>query len=487
VAQYQNNKKSTNENGLTPPPDIAWLWHCHRLAPYKYEQYCRETFGEEPFEAYPAFSVQHEEEDPSNEVNPAAIAARQLWDKLYPNEPFFPSEGSKEIVEEEDILDEKYRILCGFDLVESTECQQAFLWQVTQPRFQDTAFLHEGVQNYYKFLKLRATAKGQRQIIVPTYQIDLMWHTHMLSSLANYNADCRSIIGRTLHHDDSLNDRSEGSTLDISYRATEKLWYATYGTRYAVPGGMYRGEPPEAFFDTKWSLDKIPVSYDGHIMMGASSTGAIDEPSAGEWLDPSEKLNSDGWTPGFIDAAPRSHVRGRVANPQKADYVFGTGSLGPGYYHIRTKDSYSILLTRIDKKIKAKKYDLSWASCCASYNPICFPHFRIEKARVRQELDELETIQEIIRARSTADVPLGVMELPESITKDPIKTEIANKYNSDNVSWLYPTIFYTSGGGCGAIINDCGGGGCGGGGAVSLVTFLNTCVALRALLPFSLS
>jgi hypothetical protein len=38
---------------------------------YKYEQYTRETFGEEYFEADPAFSLQHEEEDPSNKVTPA--------------------------------------------------------------------------------------------------------------------------------------------------------------------------------------------------------------------------------------------------------------------------------------------------------------------------------------------------------------------------------------------------------------------------------
>jgi hypothetical protein len=30
---------------LIPPPDIAWLWHCHRLAPYRYAKYIQQTFS----------------------------------------------------------------------------------------------------------------------------------------------------------------------------------------------------------------------------------------------------------------------------------------------------------------------------------------------------------------------------------------------------------------------------------------------------------
>ena len=31
---------------LIPPADIAWLWHCHRLAPYRYLAYVQERFFE---------------------------------------------------------------------------------------------------------------------------------------------------------------------------------------------------------------------------------------------------------------------------------------------------------------------------------------------------------------------------------------------------------------------------------------------------------
>jgi hypothetical protein len=32
------------ELGLIPPGDIAWLWHCHRLAPYRYVKHVQQLF-----------------------------------------------------------------------------------------------------------------------------------------------------------------------------------------------------------------------------------------------------------------------------------------------------------------------------------------------------------------------------------------------------------------------------------------------------------
>ena len=39
---------------LVPPVDIAWLWHCHRLAPFRYTYYCKQRF-QEPLEQNPPF------------------------------------------------------------------------------------------------------------------------------------------------------------------------------------------------------------------------------------------------------------------------------------------------------------------------------------------------------------------------------------------------------------------------------------------------
>ena len=97
-----------------------------------------------------------------------------------------------------------------------------------------------------------------------------MWHTHI---------DCVSIMHSTLHHDDSLSDRSDGGVLDTSFTETKSLWMKEYGTDYVLAGGKYRGEPPTEYFTTKWrSYDDCLPSISMNVALigrvGASSTGA---------------------------------------------------------------------------------------------------------------------------------------------------------------------------------------------------------------------
>lgn len=75
---------------LTPPLDIALLWHLHRLHPEAYAADCQElrtqsgthsqTLHVQPQQAF-AFS------DGSDAAGAATAA---LWRKAYPNEPFWP-------------------------------------------------------------------------------------------------------------------------------------------------------------------------------------------------------------------------------------------------------------------------------------------------------------------------------------------------------------------------------------------------------------
>ena len=230
------------EKELIPPPDIAWLWHCHRLAPRDYERYVKERFGV-VLEANPPFAVHANDKNDDRKV--PFSPTQHLWYETYPSEPFFQSD--HDMVDDTKV-DDSSQLLSGFDLLSSTERQGTFLWQVSGERFDDIDFLNEAVENYYKFLCLKPKAQAKRMILVPTYQIDLMWHTHILSSITLYNKDCKAIMGLTLHHDDSLNDRTEGGVLDTSYQSTKQIWLEEYGVDYHVEGGMYRGEPPPAYF-----------------------------------------------------------------------------------------------------------------------------------------------------------------------------------------------------------------------------------------------
>ena len=41
---YDNDAMKQEQGTLLPPPDVAWLWHCHRLAPLIYERFIQEEF-----------------------------------------------------------------------------------------------------------------------------------------------------------------------------------------------------------------------------------------------------------------------------------------------------------------------------------------------------------------------------------------------------------------------------------------------------------
>ena len=312
IKTIENNNKL-----MIPPADVAWLWHCHRLAPLRYVEYLQNEFSNRyttttmTIEADPPFEFQHPNIDDgdhpllsaevglyNNELKDARIYTRKVWSELYPNEEFHPSievndnvSGHHEQQQQQQEMGKEW-LLSGFDLMGSTERQAGFLWQVTQPNFGFEDFLREGVEQYYKFLCLRRHASSishrNTQMIVPTYQIDLIWHTHILSCLQTYFADCRRILhGDILHHDDSLNDRTEGGSLDQAFRATKKIWSQVYdGEHYYCEGGMYRGEPPSNYFDRSWpgkhrydqasSIGIGPWSQLIHIH-GATSTSSTNQ------------------------------------------------------------------------------------------------------------------------------------------------------------------------------------------------------------------
>ncbi len=54
-----------------------------------------------------------------------------------------------------------------------------------------------------------------------------------------------SVLGFVLPHDDSVNDRSEGSKLNNADEITRKLWMQAYDVSFGRPGSMYRGLPPK--------------------------------------------------------------------------------------------------------------------------------------------------------------------------------------------------------------------------------------------------
>jgi Glycine-rich domain-containing protein-like len=301
---------------LIPPSDVAWLWHCHRLAPMHYEQYVCGRFGSRVIlEANPPFCSQDFHNDDNNkddeqmigkqhEQEEANIATftKRAWLEMFPKEPFFLEENSSSLLDDSaystDDEDKNRIIKVGdFDLIGSTQRQKDFLYQISgSGLFQDVSFLQDGVNKYYQFIRLGNNNNNKDQPtssigttatrsnflpLVPTLQIDLLWHTHILSSLEMYNTDCIAIRGEKFHHDDDMDDRTPGAILDQSFQHAVQLWKEAYGEDYNnVPGARYRGKAPASYYDCRWkpaaaaAALSVESSYHGDGCGGGSCTGA---------------------------------------------------------------------------------------------------------------------------------------------------------------------------------------------------------------------
>ena len=446
---------SNQEQELIPPPDVAWLWHCHRLAPNDYNQYVKQHFGG-ILEANPPFALQTELTD-AGTMLATALATRRIWEEMYPDDPFFLDK--KEV----SIQAEQSTSLGGFDLLGSAERQASFLWQVSGDRFDDQDFLQEAVDKYHKFLLLKPKAKGI--ILVPTYQIDLMWHTHILTSLTHYSKDCNAIMGSPLHHDDSLTDRSEGGVLDVSYRATKHLWQQEFGEKYVVEGGMYRGEPPVEYHRQDWHQESFFTAVEEtlHLVgkMGASSTG-VTEPT--RWAVVGGTTST-----GEVAFLPTNTQRKRdlAGLPKKDNYVLGKTSHGVGFYHLETKEAHVIMIKRMTSQTRKMESDLACDRCLS-----CGGSGAAFEARERK-LEESREALAVMVDRLEASKPSGSRGRRNKNNNNNNSGGDSAYYDSTG-AWLYPAYVWDAGGGaCGGDVacsgggcggSACGGGGCGGGG-----------------------
>jgi len=110
---------------------------------------------------------------------------------------------------------------CSMNLVDGMKRQLEFMSKISNlDGFRDARYCKESIKRYKKFLKLIGMRKG---IIVPTLDIDLVWHTHMLFP-GHYNNDTKKVIGFTPDHDDDMPNQR----LELRREKTQALWNATY-------------------------------------------------------------------------------------------------------------------------------------------------------------------------------------------------------------------------------------------------------------------
>jgi hypothetical protein len=236
-----NQSESTQSEYLHPPIDIAWVWHCHMLAPQKYAEHCKSQYGRV-----------------LNHSVITSMAGRELteniWYKTYPREPFHLNQDIKDGKIPHDSISPKSQI--SFDLLAAIHRQQDFFYNVHLPHYRDTKFLTSAVIRYQKFLFLKK--KNPSDFLVPCYDIDLIWHTHQLHPIDYARVTC-SLLGRLLPHDDTVTDRHPGSKLSLSDENTRKLWREEYNESFSNFGAMYRGDSPRGklYRVTRQDIDKM--------------------------------------------------------------------------------------------------------------------------------------------------------------------------------------------------------------------------------------
>lgn len=89
----------------------------------------------------------------------------------------------------------------------------------------------------------KETEIGLLSTCIPTYDIDLIWHSHQLHP-ASYDKDLVAIMRKVLEHDDTDSDRTNCQKLDVGFSEITKQWEEIFSTRYWRAGAMYHGGAP---------------------------------------------------------------------------------------------------------------------------------------------------------------------------------------------------------------------------------------------------
>ncbi|KAJ8316853.1 hypothetical protein KUTeg_004757 [Tegillarca granosa] len=212
---------------LTAPLDIEWMWHCHMLCPNAYVRDCHDLVGK---------VIDHELVSPI-ERKQRLLKSQTKWKELYPHEPFEITVDSGAFGFDQKI----FKSSLSYDLINASKRQSVFFYQVSLPHYSDSYFLENAVLRYKKFLFLKKN--NPKMFLVPCYDIDLVWHTHLLHP-AIYKKDTEEILGILFNHDDTANDRSPDSRRSQSDLETRELWRNTFHETFSLHGAMYRGDPP---------------------------------------------------------------------------------------------------------------------------------------------------------------------------------------------------------------------------------------------------
>ncbi|OMP01665.1 hypothetical protein COLO4_11678 [Corchorus olitorius] len=232
LAKYQ--EEEIPGEPLVVPLDCEWIWHCHRLNPVRYKTDCDKLYGRILDNSNVLSSLQ----------GTCKSQTEEIWNRLYPDEPY-DFDMTKALSQNASETLSGLEKHTDYDLISAVKRQSPFFYQVDRAHMNNDIFIEGAVARYKGFLHLikRNKEKSIKRFCVPTYDIDLIWHTHQLHPVA-YCKDLNKAVGKILEHDDTDSDRTKGKKLDVGFIGTTKQYEQTFGLRYWKAGAMYKGSSP---------------------------------------------------------------------------------------------------------------------------------------------------------------------------------------------------------------------------------------------------
>jgi hypothetical protein len=192
-------KMITKQQQLKLPWQIEWIWHVHRLHPLVYDKDCKQLRDGQLVDKMVYNMIKNRKKKPNSKIVVKSIKSRLS---------FIPSiDLVQAIIRQRDFL-EKFKQHCLYS------------WIFKQD---DRLNFEKLAKNYVLFMRLAR----KNEIIVPTFDIDLIWHSHMRHP-SHYHQFSIALCGFILDHDDSI----EQNTLSNNYQKTADRWKATYNTDY---------------------------------------------------------------------------------------------------------------------------------------------------------------------------------------------------------------------------------------------------------------
>jgi len=252
VVDYENYMELLGRG--SPPKwsvsrEIEFVWRVHLLNPQCYATDCMRKFGK---------VIQHNASDP-NTMYPAHTQQSFRQKVLHNRSP-----GRTGFIMPDFVMTDAIKRQCQF----IHKMIKINLWQTIYLENIDGA-----ITRYEQFMAaMWARDKPQGLILVPTNDIDLIWHSHQLDP-AGYHRFCtsNSPTGQLVSHNDNI----APSVLSANNNATEAFWNKKYGADSYKNGRQFRQHWEDPSYQNMkiynpWPLWKVWPPIAGVLIVAAT-------------------------------------------------------------------------------------------------------------------------------------------------------------------------------------------------------------------------